>query len=125
MYDTSPPEIKSNTAMLRWTFRASCIWGDNLIESTWKKNGHFGVDDKRFSHRMYCLDDGKKIAYELTIKNITTQDSGNYTCYLRYSSSIVHTKAVSTGSIFLIISGTHGQLLVTCFQKSVFVTFRY
>jgi len=104
LYDTSPPEIKSNTAILRWTYTASCIHG--AIELTWRKDGHFNVQDGRFSHYMHCLDNDK-IVYELTIKNITTQDSGNYTSYLRYNSSIVHTKAESTGSIFLNVSGMY------------------
>jgi len=104
-YDASQ-EILSNTAILQWTFAASCVH-NHLIELKWKKDGHMKYQDGRFFHHMRCMDDDSKIVYVLTIKNITTKDTGNYTSYLRYNYTIVHTTALSMGSIFLNVTGIH------------------
>jgi len=97
-------EIKSNTALLHWTFTASC--GDNLTDLHWNKDGHYVGWDKRFSPHIYCRDGKTKTIYKLEIKNITRSDSGNYTCYLQYN-QLVHSNVMAAGSIHLNVSGMH------------------
>jgi len=108
-------EIISNKATLLWSFTASC--GDHLNELRWKKDGyHYNFQDGRFLPHKYCLEDDTIIVYELKITNITSRDSGNYTCYLQYNHSAVHAVAVAAGSILLNVSGIHALNFHSCFN---------
>ncbi|XP_065892519.1 uncharacterized protein [Dysidea avara] len=98
-------ETTSNTALLQWSYTASCNHS-HLIELTWQQNGHYNFQDGRFSQYIHCLDDNTILVHELKIKDITSSDSGNYTSHLKYNYLIVHTVAMSTGSILLNVSGT-------------------
>ena len=103
----------THTATLYITFKACYSPHNDLIRAHWTKNGKaINISDKHYnvSHKHNHTLSLYTYTCVLLIYNTTGNDSGNYSCFVRYKQSKINHNVVENGTHHLSISSNFEHL---------------
>ena len=107
LYGTPASLLFNKTAYLECTFIASSYDRPNLIKPEWTKDYKQVIPMKKYVMHHPVWKDEEHVSIRLTIKFVSSSDSGKYRCSIKYSTDIIKQEVRSDhGRITLDVPGT-------------------
>ena len=89
LHETLIPQVYNGTAQLGCTFIASNYDYPHFIQPVWRKGLNTVMSTSRFIQPQPSWNNEELVTIRLIINSVTPVDSGEYFCFINYSTDII------------------------------------